>query len=173
MSLGSRLNALVDNPFNAVAPRGIHASPRIRQAQLLRPFPQFEELVGARDTRGRSWYNRLLLSGRKRMSYGLEFEMSYTWSKTIDFGEDLVQNEYDPMASRPVAQIDIPHRFIASFVYEMPVRQRPVPRRESSGGSGLDHRRVAVQWNRCIPVGHAAGDHCEQHGGHLQYAHQR
>jgi hypothetical protein len=120
MALGSRLNTLVDNPFYAVAPRGIHASPRIRQAQLLRPFPQFEEMVGARDTGGRSWYNGLLLTGRKRMSHGLEFEVSYTWSKTLDFGEDLVQNEYDPMASRAVAQIDVPHRFVTSFVYEMP-----------------------------------------------------
>jgi hypothetical protein len=120
MALGSQLNQLVDNPFYAVMPRGIHASPRIRRAQLLRPFPQFEELVGARDTGGRSWYDGLLVSGRKRMSHGFEFEASYTWSKTLDYGEDTVQNEYDRMASRAVAQIDVPHRFVTSFVYEMP-----------------------------------------------------
>ena len=120
MALGSQLNQLVDNPFYAVMPRGIHASPRIRRAQLLRPYPQFDELAGARDTGGRSWYDGLLITGRKRMSHGFEFEASYTWSKTLDFGEDLVQNEYDPMASRSVAQIDVPHRFVTSFVYEMP-----------------------------------------------------
>jgi hypothetical protein len=120
MALGSRLNQTVDNPFYAVIPRGILAQPRIRQAQPLRPYPQFDELAGARDTGGRSWYDGLLLSAKKRLSAGLEFEASYTWSKTLDYGEDLVQNEYDPMASKAVAATDIPHRFVASFVYELP-----------------------------------------------------
>ncbi|MEK7407589.1 MAG: TonB-dependent receptor [Acidobacteriota bacterium] len=120
MALGSRLNQLVDNPFYAVLPRGILAGARVRQAQLLRPFPQFDELLGARDTGGSSWYNGLLASARKRMAHGLEIEASYTFSKTLDVGEDTTQNEYDRMASRAVAAIDITHRFVMSWVYELP-----------------------------------------------------
>ncbi len=120
MALGSRLNQLVDNPFYTVIPRGILAGPRVRQAQLLRPFPQFEELVGARDTGGSSWYNGLLVSGRKRLSHGIEFEGSYTFSKTLDVGEDPVQNEYDRVASRAVAVTDITQRFVLGFIYELP-----------------------------------------------------
>ncbi len=120
MALGSRLNQLVDNPFYTVIPRGILAGPRVRQAQLLRPFPQFDELVGARDTGGSSWYNGLLVSGRKRLSHGIEFEGSYTFSKTLDVGEDPVQNEYDKLASRAVAATDITHRTVMSFIYELP-----------------------------------------------------
>jgi hypothetical protein len=98
----------------------------VKQAQLLRPYPQFGELVGARDTGGRSWYNGMLIGAKKRMSRGLQLEGSYTWSKTIDFGEDTVQNEFDKMASRAVAQIDIPHSFVLSYIYELPFgRGRP------------------------------------------------
>ncbi len=124
LALGSRLNQLVDNPFLGVLARGILAGPRVRQAQLLRPFPQFEELVGARDTGGSSWYNGLLVSGRKRMSHGIEFEGSYTFSKTLDVGEDPVQNEYDRLASRAVAATDITHRTVMSFIYELPFGKR-------------------------------------------------
>jgi hypothetical protein len=127
MALGAQLNQLVANPFfghpNA---GGILAGRQVRRAQLLRPFPQFGEIVGARDTGGRSWYNGLVAGAKKRMVRGLMFEGSYTWSKTLDFGEDTVQNEYDKIASRAVAQIDIPHRFVLSSIYELPFgRGRP------------------------------------------------
>ncbi len=121
MALGSQLNQLVANPFfrhpNA---GGILAGPQVRRAQLLRPFPQFGEIVGARDTGGRSWYNGMIVSAKKRMGRGLQLDGSYTWSKTLDFGEDTVQNEYDRMASRAAAQIDITHRFVLSYIYELP-----------------------------------------------------
>ncbi len=124
MSLGAQLNKLVQNPFYGhPSAGGILAGPEVKQAQLLRPFPQFGELVGARDTGGRSWYNGLLVGVKKRMARGLQLEGSYTWSKTIDFGEDTVQNEYDKMASRAVAQIDIPHSFVFSYIYELPFGQ--------------------------------------------------
>jgi hypothetical protein len=127
LSLGAQLNQLVANPFyghpNA---GGILAGPQVRRAQLLRPFPQFGEIVGARDTGGRSWYDGMVASVKKRLSRGLQLEGSYTWSKTLDFGEDTVQNEYDKMASRAVAQIDITHRFVLSYIYELPFgRGRP------------------------------------------------
>ncbi len=121
MALGSQLNQLVSNPFyRHPAAGGILAGPQVRRAQLLRPFPQFADLIGARDTGGRSWYNGLTLGAKRRMSHGLQFEGSYTWSKTLDFGEDTVQNEYDKMASRAIAQTDIAHRFVISYIYELP-----------------------------------------------------
>jgi len=127
MALGSQLNQMVANPFyghpNA---GGILAGPQVRRGQLLRPFPQFGELVGARDTGGRSWYNGLVMSAKRRMARGLQLEGSYTWSKTLDFGEDTVQNEYDKMASRAIAQTDIARRFVISYIYELPFgRGRP------------------------------------------------
>jgi hypothetical protein len=127
LSLGSQLNQLIANPFyghpNA---GGILAGPQVRRAQLLRPFPQFGEIIGARDTGGRSWYDGMVTSAKKRLSRGLQLEGSYAWSKTLDFGEDTVQNEYDKMASRAVAQTDITHRFVLSYIYELPFgRGRP------------------------------------------------
>jgi hypothetical protein len=47
------------------------------------------------------------------------FEGSYTWSKTIDNGMTH-QNSYDILASRSLADTDIAHRFVISYIYELP-----------------------------------------------------
>jgi hypothetical protein len=121
MALGSALNQLVPNPFfGTPGAKGILANPTVRRGQLLRPFPHFVEVVGARDTGGSSWYNGFHTSVKKRMSRGLQFEGSYMWSKTIDVGEDTLQNEYDRIGNRAIAATDIPHRFVVSGIYELP-----------------------------------------------------
>jgi hypothetical protein len=54
------------------------------------------------------------------LDHGLEFEASYVWSKSIDRGEGYAQNHYRMDVERSVSSADIPHRFVASFLYEMP-----------------------------------------------------
>ncbi len=120
MVLGPKLNELVDNPFFGIAGRGVLAGPKVSRAQLLRPYPQFDTLEGARDTGGSSWYNGLLVTVKKRMSRGLQLEGSYTWSKTFDIGEDDLQNIYDLPAYRALAANDIARRFVISYIYELP-----------------------------------------------------
>lgn len=121
MSMGSQLNQLVSNPFfGTLGARGILAGQQVARGQLLRPFPHFSNIVGARDTGGMSWYNGLQTTVKKRMSGGLQFEGSYTWSKTIDVGEITVQNVYDLVGQRSIALMDIPHRFVISYIYELP-----------------------------------------------------
>jgi outer membrane receptor protein involved in Fe transport len=138
MSLGSQLNQLVDNPFYGTeGARGILASPKIAKAQLLRPYPQFANLSGARDTGGMSWYNGLQVSSKKRMSKGLQFEGSYTWSKTIDVGDETVQNFHDLLSDRIIASTDATHRLVMSYIYEL-----PFGRGRRWGGSSLG----AVNW---------------------------
>jgi outer membrane receptor protein involved in Fe transport len=127
MALGAQLNQLVSNPFfGTPGARGILAGPQVRRAQLLRPYPQYSEIVGARDTGGMSWYSGLQVTGKKRMSGGLQFEGSYSWSKTIDVGDESVQNFYDLIGERMIAATDIAHRFVMSYIYELPFgRGRP------------------------------------------------
>jgi hypothetical protein len=54
------------------------------------------------------------------MHGGLLLAGSYVWSKAEEEGE-AHQNSYDIAASRSVASYDIPHRFVMSALYEVPV----------------------------------------------------
>ncbi len=77
---------------------------------------------------GRSNYNALQASLKRSFTKGLAVTVAYTWSKSIDvacsgfFGTEGcgVQNEYDLNADRSVSAFDIPHNFVASWVYDLP-----------------------------------------------------
>jgi len=119
-ALGSKLNTLVPNPFFGIVGDGIFASPTVSQAQLLRPFPQFTDLTDAQNIGSDSWYNALQTVVKKRLGHGLQFEASYVWSKSIDRAGGSVQNHNRLDPERSVSARDIPHRFVASYVYELP-----------------------------------------------------
>ena len=119
LALGSRLNEQVDNPFFGRVNRGVLATPRVGRRQLLRPFPQFDTLTPLFSSGASSVYHSLQVTASKRLSHGLQFEGSYTWAKTIDDGMTH-QNSYDIRASRSLADIDLAHRFVISYIYELP-----------------------------------------------------
>jgi hypothetical protein len=64
---------------------------------------------------------------RQRMSAGLQATAHYTWSRTRDQTDHsnnndgrATQDPYNPMADYGPAYWDVPHRFVASYVYEVP-----------------------------------------------------
>ena len=133
LALGPKLNELVPNPFYGVSNDGIFASPTVSRAQLLRPFPQFTDLTDAQDIPGDSWYSALQTTVKKRMGYGLQFEGSYVWSKSIDRGEGNSQSHHRLELEKAVSSRDVPHRFVVSYLYELPFGRgrylgRDVPR---------------------------------------------
>ena len=83
-----------------------------------------------------SSYNALQASLQKRFSHGVSFLASYTWSKDIDdassfnmtgsaakpvAGEnDLAQNPFDLAAERGLSMFDARHRFVFSYVWDLP-----------------------------------------------------
>lgn len=80
----------------------------------------------------RSWgsanYHSLQLMADGRMAKGMTYRLSYTWSKSIDYGssgffaaEDYsVQNPYNISGDKSVSGYDIPHVLSASWVYQLP-----------------------------------------------------
>ena len=59
------------------------------------------------------------------MSHGLQFDAHYTWSKTRDMGTHSngggqTMDNYDIERDYGPAIWDIPHRFVASYLYELP-----------------------------------------------------
>ena len=119
LSLGPALNQLVDNPFFGIVNNGVLAAPRVSRAQLLRPYPQFTDIIPLFSTGASSFYHSMQVTMSKRLSHGLLFEGSYTWAKSIDDGESH-QDSYNIRADRSLSDIDIAHRFVISYVYELP-----------------------------------------------------
>ncbi len=76
---------------------------------------------------GSSIYHGLTTSLTKRYSRGLQFQVNYTWSKTIDNVIDFAsfQNWFRPSRLnlfRAVSVFDIPHNFVANAVYTTPFK---------------------------------------------------
>jgi hypothetical protein len=120
LALGAQLNQLVDNPFFGLGINsGFFASRQISRGQLLRPYPQFTSLTPLYSSGNSSIYHALQLTFTKRMSRGITIDGNYTWAKNIEEGLNH-QNSYDIRSSRGLADIDIAHRFVVSYLYELP-----------------------------------------------------
>jgi hypothetical protein len=70
-------------------------------------------------------YDAVSIILRKRMRHGLQADAHYTWSKTRDMGTHSngggqTMNNYDIWADYGPAAWDIPHRFVASYIYDVP-----------------------------------------------------
>ena len=94
---------------------------------------QFSSLYAWRSI-GNSAYHGLQLSLRHAMSSGLQFDLNYTFSKSIDIGSDAerislfegfgfasqVINSWSPNQLRAVSDFDTKHQINANWVYELP-----------------------------------------------------
>jgi len=102
------------NPFLGTNP--IYGQ-NISRGSLLRPFPQFGN-VSVTDPIGYSWYHALQVRAEKRLSRGYTFQLSYTWSKTMEATEFL--NSTDPVPYRSISSFDRTHRLVMSGIWEIP-----------------------------------------------------
>src|SRR5579864_8691489 len=76
---------------------------------------------------GSSIYHGMTASLTKRYTHGLQFQVNYTWSKSIDNVIDFAsfQNWFRPsdmQAFRAVSVFDIPHTLVANAVYTTPFK---------------------------------------------------
>ena len=133
MSLGSQLNQQVPNPFYGIVNNGVLTQPTVARGQLLRPYPQFTDIIPLYAAGAKSGYDALQMTGRKRLTQGLMFEGSYTYARAREIGMSH-QDSYNLEASWALASYDIKHRFVLSYLYELPFGQG---RRFASGASGL------------------------------------
>jgi len=74
---------------------------------------------------GNSSYNAVWVTATRRLTNSLQFDASYTWSKSLDSssfssGGIVIQNSYDLPGSRGLSDFDARHRFVGSLIYELP-----------------------------------------------------
>jgi hypothetical protein len=97
-----------------------------------RPYPGFGNITGGYIASiGNSNYNAMQFRAERRFSQGLSFISSYTWSKAIDDGPgistssegsgSIAQDARALGAERALADFDVSHRWVFSYVYDLPL----------------------------------------------------
>ena len=116
---------------------------------------QFSSLYAWRST-GNSAYNAMQITLRKAMSSGLQFDLNYTFSKSIDIGSNAerinefegfgfssqVINSWAPNQLRAVSDFDTKHQINANWVYELPFGRG----RRFASGAGKIANAVIGGW---------------------------
>lgn len=140
LSRGADLTALVPNPFfglPAVTINGVRfpqgkntSSATIQQRELLRPYPQFGNILMRQSTLGKNQYHAAILKLEKRMSNGWGGRINYTFSRLNDnqFGEtNFFSNAQGNMqdvnnldAEYSIGLLDVPHKLVFSPIVELP-----------------------------------------------------
>jgi hypothetical protein len=85
-------------------------------------YPTFTNIVDYVSL-GNSVYHSLQLGMNKRLSKGLTVLANYTWSKLIDDSSadgNTPANPFDLRNQRGPSNFDIPHRFVGSFIWQLP-----------------------------------------------------
>ena len=113
------LTGTVANPFAGLAEFAgtSFANSTISRAQLLRPFPQFGDVLTTNND-GKTSYHSGQLSLEKRFSKGYTVQAAYTWSKWLQSTEYL--NAADAKPTKMISDQDTPHRIAFSAMYEFP-----------------------------------------------------
>jgi Carboxypeptidase regulatory-like domain len=96
--------------------------------------PVFSSIF-AQDTISNSNYNSLQASLEKRFTHGLQFELAYTYSKSIDNASSF-ENILKPICdrcNRALSLYDARHRFVVSYLWSL-----PVPQYQGAKGKVLD-----------------------------------
>lgn len=103
-------------------------------AQSKRPFPDFQNIMVNNPNAATSIYNGFYASVNRRLSQGLTLITSFTVQKSIDsssgrgfnieYGGLAPQDNYNRRAERGISQFDRTKRYVAGWVYELPVGNR-------------------------------------------------
>jgi len=134
-------------------------------------------------TNGRSNYHALQAQLQRRMSGGLAFTASYTWGKALsDFLEHLAatnnvsgntpQNAYDMANDYGPIEFDVKHRFVLSFVYQLPAGKGRTTQLSGLGGALLNNWSLngILSLNSGRPMTIQANDNTGTGPGHITRA---
>jgi hypothetical protein len=130
-------NLTVPNPFLALPvdqrppATSILGRPTVTVAQLLRPYPQFGNVVSYTENEAHSSYHSFQLTVWRRFGDGLTFSAGYNFSKSIDdltsmsINNQTIQIQYyqdyhNRRADKSLSNFDITNRFIGDVTWRLP-----------------------------------------------------
>jgi hypothetical protein len=112
------LNQSVPNPFAGLLPGTSLNGPTVARSQLLKPYPQFTDVLLSGESVGKIWYDALQIAFEKRYTQGLVIVAAYTWSKNLEAVQ--FANPQDPSPTKNLTSQDRPHRLVLSGVWQLP-----------------------------------------------------
>jgi hypothetical protein len=122
-SKGTRLilRRNINQPANGMRPY-----PALSLSSPILPGTPLGNITKVEST-GISSYNALWVTANRRLRRGIEFNASYTWSKSIDYnsfssGGIVGQNSYNLRGDRGLSDFDVRRRVVVSAIYELPFR---------------------------------------------------
>jgi hypothetical protein len=136
LALGTQLTQNVPNPYFGIIPRSSSlGNPTIPYGQLLKPFPEYTTVSLYRNNVGTTFYQAVEVGLRQRLSRGLQYSISYTRSKLMDDASSVfdasiltgplanftVADSFNRALERDYSTGDIPHVFVSSIVWDIPV----------------------------------------------------
>src|SRR5206468_1696415 len=141
------------NGFRNLNQQAVIVNANGTQSAGARPYPTFGDIQWM-ENRVLSGYNSMQVRLEKRFSQGLSALGSYTWGKALTEAPDHIstsgggqgldtgtfrspQNPNNLKAERGLAEFDVKHRFVASYIYELPF------------GRG---RRLGQSWNKAADL---------------------
>lgn len=100
-------------------------------AQLLRPYPQFGNIVSYGQNEAHSSYHSLQVTVARRFDDDLTFSAAYAFSKLIDDLTGITANNltiqapyfqdyYNRRADKSISNFDVRHRFIGDLTWQLP-----------------------------------------------------
>ncbi|MBI4474370.1 MAG: TonB-dependent receptor [Acidobacteria bacterium] len=90
-------------------------------AQMLRPFPQFQNITNNMSPLGKTWYDGLQIKATKRMSYGLDFSSTFAWQKELALGVDAAtHNIFDYQSNKTITSLSRPLSLVFAGNYRVP-----------------------------------------------------
>jgi hypothetical protein len=124
------LTSNVTNPFRGLVPGEGLNNNTVQRQQLLRPFPQFQN-IDVRRYDGSSRYDSGQFRIERRFSGGYTVLTSYTWSR---FREKVARlNDTDPDYTERLNDTHLPHRLVVNGIWELPFGQNRRWGRDANG----------------------------------------
>lgn len=120
----------IDRNINQFTTLGVAASRpfvSISPSSAILPGVTLANSITERDSSGTSSYNALWVTANKKMSHGIQFNASYTWSHSIDENSRnnqgiVVQDSTNIFDSVGSSDFDARHRFVVNAIYDMPFK---------------------------------------------------
>jgi hypothetical protein len=129
-------NIAVANPFRSLPAdqqppaNSILGRATVTVAQLLRPYPQFGNIVAFNQNEAHSTYHSFQVRAERRFTDGLVFTTGYTFSKLIDditgisvnvsYQAPNFQDYNNRHADKALSNFDVRHRFVQNLSWQLP-----------------------------------------------------
>ncbi len=146
---GAPLLAKVPNPYYGQIPASSTIGGKtVTEAQLLKPYPRFQNIATYRNNSGTTNYNAGQVKVEERLAHGVSFLFAYTHSKLIDDASSvfsttvlsspntsslIAADTFRPYLERDSSSGDMPNVTSFSGIYDLPGGSRTPVRIDWSG----------------------------------------